>query len=105
MKSTEEAADYVGNDLSLLAVPPRCRDGHTKVVNQGMAAHLSSKLAIRRTSQQGIRSLKCTPVTGGSLAQLVSRKGSEPDYSGFHHGGTDGLIRAELSYPHTNFDR
>ena len=27
------------------------------------------------------------------------------DYSGFHHGGTDGLIRVELSYPHTNFDR
>ena len=26
------------------------------------------------------------------------------DY-GFHHGGTDGLIRVELSYPHTNFDR
>ena len=24
---------------------------------------------------------------------------------GFHHGGTDGLIRVELSYPHTNFDR
>ena len=27
------------------------------------------------------------------------------DYSGFHHGGTDGLIREEFSYPHTNFDR
>ena len=27
------------------------------------------------------------------------------DYSGFHHGGTDGLIRVELGYPHTNFDR
>ena len=25
--------------------------------------------------------------------------------SGFHHGGADGLIRVELSYPHTNFDR
>ena len=27
------------------------------------------------------------------------------DYSGFHHGGTDGLIRVELGNPHTNFDR
>ena len=27
------------------------------------------------------------------------------DYSGCHHGGTDGLIRVELGYPHTNFDR
>ena len=27
------------------------------------------------------------------------------DYSGIHHGGTDGLIRVELGYPHTNFDR
>ena len=27
------------------------------------------------------------------------------DYSGFHHGGTDSLIRVELGYPHTNFDR
>ena len=27
------------------------------------------------------------------------------DYSGIHHGGTDGLIRVEHGYPHTNFDR
>ena len=26
------------------------------------------------------------------------------DYSGIHHGGTDGLIRVELGCPHTNFD-
>jgi len=24
------------------------------------------------------------------------------DYSGIHHGGTNGLIRVELGYPHTN---
>ena len=27
------------------------------------------------------------------------------DYSGIHHGESDGLICVELSYPHTNFDR
>ena len=27
------------------------------------------------------------------------------DYSGPYDGGTDGLIRVELGYPHTNFDR
>ena len=82
MKSTEEAADYVGDDLGLLAVPPRCRDSHTKVVNQGMAAHFSIELAIRRVSQQGVGSIKCTLVTGCGLAQLVSRKGSEGCNSG-----------------------
>ena len=25
--------------------------------------------------------------------------------TGIRHGGTDGLIRVELGYPHTNFDR
>ena len=35
VKSTEKAADDISDDLGLLAVPPRRRDSHTKVVNQG----------------------------------------------------------------------
>ena len=64
-------------------------------------------------------SLVCTPTTINGLSSAPSSFGGYPETgggpgypghrdcwkTGIRHGGTDGLIRVELGYPHTNFDR